>query len=46
MTNAFEYPRERTGLELSLLRTVEAPAAARTAVTGMCRELDVDGRVL
>jgi anti-sigma regulatory factor (Ser/Thr protein kinase) len=46
VTNAFGYSREGIGLELSLLRTVEAPAAARTALTGLCRELDVDGRVL
>ena len=34
-------PRRDAGLALALPRTVEAPAMARAAVTGMCRELDI-----
>jgi anti-sigma regulatory factor (Ser/Thr protein kinase) len=46
MTNTSGYPPAGTGLELSLARTVDAPAEARAAVAALCRELELGGRML
>jgi anti-sigma regulatory factor (Ser/Thr protein kinase) len=41
-------PRHQTlpPLELALQRNVEAPGIARAAITGLCRELGLSGRLL
>jgi len=45
MSHTSGYPQQQTELELSLERDVEAPRVARAAVTGLCRELELEGSV-
>jgi anti-sigma regulatory factor (Ser/Thr protein kinase) len=45
MSNAPGYQGQQTGLELALPRTVEAPGLGRAAVSELCHELELGGRV-